>query len=165
LTLSHPPGAIKPFTALVGFFLNDLDSDWAGNFTVWPGGHHILERYFRAHKPDPDLKRGIPPVDLPEPLQLKVKAGDMVLAHYQLPHTNSANLSHAIRYAVYFRVHHADKPKDSPDVLKDIWKYWGWDKRMNLLGPGLTIVAIVKVRILSDCRFELEIVDPNIFLS
>ena len=117
-------GSIRPFTATAGFFLNDIETDWAGNFTVWPGTHLLFERYFKTHKPDPELKFGIPPVGLPKPVQLKLKAGDMILAHYQLAHTAASNLSKSVRYAVYFRIHHADKPKDSIDALTDIWKYW-----------------------------------------
>ena len=59
------PGSIRPFTAIAGFFLNDLDHDWCGNFTVWPGSHKLLENYFRNNKPDPDLKNGIPPGETP----------------------------------------------------------------------------------------------------
>jgi hypothetical protein len=118
------PGRITPFIALAGFFLNDIDQDNSGNFVVWPGTHRQFEKYFREHPADPELKLGIPPVDLPQPVQIKAKAGDMILAHYQLAHTASANLSQAIRYAIYIRMHHADRPKDSLDVLSDIWKYW-----------------------------------------
>jgi hypothetical protein len=118
------PRSIKPFIAIAGFFLNDIDQDNAGNFTVWPGTHRQFAKYFETHGHDPDLKLGVPPVDLPQPLQIKAKAGDMILAHYQLAHTAATNLSHAIRYAVYIRMHHADRPKDSLDVLTDIWKYW-----------------------------------------
>ena len=57
-------------------------------------------------------------------MQIKAKAGDMIFAHYQLAHTASTNINNAIRYAVYIRMHHADRPKDSLDVLTDIWKYW-----------------------------------------
>jgi hypothetical protein len=118
------PGSITPFIALAGFFLNDIDQDNAGNFAVWPGTHRQFAEYFEKHGADPELKLGIPPVDLPEPVQIKAKAGDMIFAHYQLAHTAAANISHAIRYAVYIRMHHADRPKDSLDVLTDIWKYW-----------------------------------------
>ncbi len=118
------PGRITPFIALAGFFLNDIDQDNCGNFTVWPGTHLQFADYFEKHGADPELKLGIPPVDLPEPLQIKAKAGDMIIAHYQLAHTAAANISEAIRYAVYIRMHHADRPKDSLDVLTDIWKYW-----------------------------------------
>jgi hypothetical protein len=118
------PGSIKPFIAIAGFFLNDIDQDNAGNFTVWPGSHRQFADYFNKHGADPELKLGIPPVDLPKPIQIKARAGDMIFAHYQLAHTAAANISHAIRYAVYIRIHHADRPKDSLDVLTDIWKYW-----------------------------------------
>jgi ectoine hydroxylase-related dioxygenase (phytanoyl-CoA dioxygenase family) len=118
------PGSIKPFIAIAGFFLNDIDQDNAGNFTVWPGTHRQFAKYFEKHGADPELKLGIPPVELPEPVQIKAKAGDMIFAHYQLAHTAATNFSHAIRYAVYIRMHHADRPKDSLDVLTDIWKYW-----------------------------------------
>lgn len=118
------PGSITPFIANTGFFLSDIDDDNSGNFTVWPGTHRLFASYFAEHGADPDLKLGIPPIDLPEPVQIKAKAGDMILAHYQLAHTATANISNSIRYAVYIRMHHADRPKDSLDVLTDIWKYW-----------------------------------------
>ena len=125
------PGAIFPFTAIAGFFLNDLDEEWSANFTVWPGTHRLFAEYFRTHKPDPDLKFGIPPVKLPEPVQLKVKAGDMILAHFQLAHDATANMSDSIRYAVYFRMNHSEHPKESLEVLSDIWRYWGGMKEFN----------------------------------
>jgi hypothetical protein len=75
-------------------------------------------------KVKPHIDSFQPSVDLPEPVQIKAKAGDMIFAHYQLAHTAAANLSQAIRYAVYIRMHHVDRPKDSLDVLTDIWKYW-----------------------------------------
>lgn len=118
------PGSIKPFIAIAGFLLNDIDQDNAGNFTVWPGTHRQFAEYFEKHGADPELKLGIPPVDLPQPVQIKAKAGDMIFAHYQLAHTAAANISSAIRYTVFIRMHHADRPKDSLDVLTDIWKYW-----------------------------------------
>lgn len=118
------PGRITPFIAIAGFFLNDIDEDNSGNFVVWPGTHQQFAKYFEKHGADPETKFGVPPVDLPTPLQIKAKAGDMILAHYQLAHTAAANISRDIRYAVYIRMHHADRPKDSLDVLTDIWKYW-----------------------------------------
>jgi hypothetical protein len=118
------PGSITLFIAIAGFFLNDINQDNSGNFTVWPRTHRQFEQYFKQNGADPDLKLGIPPVELPEPVQIKAKAGDMIFAHYQLDHTAAANISDAIRYAIYIRMHHADRPKDSLDVLTDIWKYW-----------------------------------------
>jgi hypothetical protein len=118
------PGTIKPFIAIAGFFLSDIDENNTGNLTVWPGTHRQFAKYFEKQGADPELKLGIPPVELPEPVQIRAKAGDMIFAHYQLAHNASTNLSQAIRYAVYIRIHHADRPKDSLDVLTDIWKYW-----------------------------------------
>jgi Protein involved in biosynthesis of mitomycin antibiotics/polyketide fumonisin len=123
-TQGEKTASIKPFIANVGFFLNDLDQENAGNFTVWPGTHRSFAEYFKKNIPDPNLKFGIPPIALPQPVQIKAKAGDMVIAHYQLAHTAATNFSQAVRYAVYIRMHHADRPKDSLDVLTDIWKYW-----------------------------------------
>lgn len=123
-SIDGKPGSITPFIALAGFFLNDVDLDNSGNFTVWPGTHRQFEKYFQKHGADPELKLGIPPIDLPKPVQIKAKAGDMIFAHYQLAHTAAANISEAVRYAVYIRMHHADRPKDSLDVLTEIWKYW-----------------------------------------
>jgi ectoine hydroxylase-related dioxygenase (phytanoyl-CoA dioxygenase family) len=105
------------------FWSNSLQ-DNAGNFMAWPGTHRQFAKYFEIHGADPELKLGIPPVDLPQPVQIKAKTGDMIFAHYQLAHAVAPNLSHAIRYAVYIRKHHADRPKDFLDVLIDIWKYW-----------------------------------------
>lgn len=118
------PGSIKPFIAIAGFFLSDLEEENSGNFTVWSGTHRKFAKYFTEHGADPELKLGIPPIELPQPVQIKAKAGDMIFAHYQLAHTAAANISQAVRYAVYIRMHHADRPKDSLDVLTDIWKYW-----------------------------------------
>ncbi|MBC7740997.1 MAG: phytanoyl-CoA dioxygenase family protein [Bdellovibrionaceae bacterium] len=123
-TQEETPGSILPFTAIVGIFLNDLDKDWSGNFTVWPGSHRLSEKYFQQHKPDSDLRFGIPPIKLPPPVQLKVKAGDMIFAHFQLAHDASMNLQEAIRYAVFFRMNHIEQPKDSIEVLSNIWRYW-----------------------------------------
>jgi hypothetical protein len=123
-SVSGNAGSIKPFIGIAGFFLNDIDQDNSGNFTVWPGTHRQFAAHFEKHGFDPELKFGVPPVDLPQPVQIKAKAGDMIFAHYQLAHTAAANISEAIRYAVYIRMHHADRPKDSLDVLTNIWKYW-----------------------------------------
>lgn len=130
------PGSITPFIAIAGFFLNDIDEENAGNFTVWPGTHRQFEKYFKEHGADPELKGGIPPVQLPPPVQIKAKAGDLILAHYQLAHTAAANISQAIRYAVYIRLHHADRPKDSLDVLTNIWKYWYGMTEIHPNAPG-----------------------------
>jgi hypothetical protein len=41
-----PGSEISNFTALVGVFLTTVDTEFAGNFTIWPGSHNRLEAYF-----------------------------------------------------------------------------------------------------------------------
>src|SRR5678815_1227883 len=70
-----PFGEIRNFTMLVGVFLSDVTGPYSGNFTVWPGTHTIFEEYFREHGPM-SLLDGMPKVEMPQPVQLNVKAGD-----------------------------------------------------------------------------------------
>jgi hypothetical protein len=133
-----PPGVIQHFTALVGAYLNDVSEDFAGNFTVWPGSHHRYEDYFRTHGPQ-TLLDGMPPVELPAPVQLRVSAGDAVLCHYQVGHGNAENHSPNIRYAVYFRLSHRDHDRERWDSMIDIWDEWeGMRDSVREQEPGRT---------------------------
>ena len=66
-----PGNALAPFTLLVGVFLSDVTKEFAGNFTVWPGSHLLLEKYFNERGPSARFE-GMPPVELGEPVQLCV---------------------------------------------------------------------------------------------
>ncbi len=116
-----PQGTIQNFTALVGVFLSDLPHPYAGNFTVWPGSHHLYERYFREHGPEA-LLQGMPPVDLPAPEQFLCRAGDAVLAHYLLAHGIAGNASPHIRYAIFFRLNHVEH--DPRRNMVEMWSEW-----------------------------------------
>ncbi|MDP9381783.1 MAG: phytanoyl-CoA dioxygenase family protein [Chloroflexota bacterium] len=118
-----PKGTIANFTALVGVLLSDLPGTHAGNFTVWPGTHHLYERYFREQGPQA-LLEGMPPVDLPEPVQVTGRAGDAVLVHYQLAHGIAGNGSPHIRYAIFFRLHHVNHESLHWECMTDIWQEW-----------------------------------------
>jgi hypothetical protein len=96
-----PEGTIYHFTALGAVFLSDAVLPNAGNFTVWPGSHRLLEEHFRKEGPA-SLLRGFPKVPLPAPEPVLVRAGDAVLAHYLLAHGIAPNVSPHIRYAVFF---------------------------------------------------------------
>lgn len=95
---------LETFTALVGVFLSKVDCDFAGNFTVWPGSHLILEEYFRQRGPQA-MYEGMPEVmheiALGTPEQIKCSPGDVVFC---LAHSATVNLSDNDRYAVYFRI-------------------------------------------------------------
>jgi len=117
-------GTLLSFTALAALYLNDVDEDWAGNFTIWPGSHRILENHFKDHIPTPSLSNGIPALDLPGPLKIKAKAGDLIFCHYQLAHAASISLSSNIRYALFFRIEHVDHFKQRITSMQDIWMEW-----------------------------------------
>ena|SRR5579883_56977 len=116
-------GTIMNFTALVGVILSDLPAENAGNFTVWPGTHRIFEKYFQEHGPLA-LLEGMPKVEMPKPVGVTGRAGDIVIAHYMLGHGASANISPHIRYGIFFRLWHKDQSRDSLETMTDLWKYW-----------------------------------------
>lgn len=116
-------GTLYHFTALAGVFLSDVDGSFEGNFTVWPGSHRVLERHFRSHGTD-ELLSGFPKLDLGAPRQLRARAGDVVLAHYQLAHGAAANLGPHIRYAVFFRLAHRSHDPRSTATMVDLWREW-----------------------------------------
>jgi len=118
-----PKGQILNFTMLLGIMLNDVSQPYSGNLTLWPGSHYLYEDYFRKHGWE-TLIGGMPPVDLPEPVQIMGNAGDIVLCHYQLGHTAAINVSPNIRYAIYFRLDHIDHERMKRDALTNIWLEW-----------------------------------------
>jgi hypothetical protein len=128
------PSTIFHFTALGGVFLNDVDEPFRGNFTVWPGTHLTLARHFAAHGTD-SLLTGFPPVALPAPRQLRARAGDVLLAHYQLAHGVAANLGPHVRYAVFFRLFHDAHDGASTATMTDPWREW---EGVRLGNPGLS---------------------------
>jgi ectoine hydroxylase-related dioxygenase (phytanoyl-CoA dioxygenase family) len=116
------PGQVAHFTLLAMVALSDVDADFRGNFTVWPGSHHLYEGYFRQHDPS-DMAAGTPQLDsLPAPLQTRVEAGDLLLAHYQLGHAAAPNHGPRVRYAVFFRLYHRDHDAADTSILADIWR-------------------------------------------
>lgn len=118
-----PEGTIQNFTALVGVLLSDLPNENAGNFTVWPGTHRQYEAYFKEHGAE-SLLDGMPPIKMPEPIQITGKAGDVIICHYQLAHGIGPNISPHIRYALFFRINHVDVKKDWKAPMEDIWMHY-----------------------------------------
>jgi hypothetical protein len=116
-------GKIYNHTILVGIFLTPVQSDFAGNFTVWPGSHYTYERYFRE-RGRRAMREPAPTPDIGEPVQIKCEAGDVVLAHYQLGHTAAVNTADFDRIAVYFRVWLHAVESDRWHYLTNIWDGW-----------------------------------------
>eukprot|EP01102_Stenamoeba_stenopodia_P009949 TRINITY_DN2958_c0_g1_i1.p2 TRINITY_DN2958_c0_g1~~TRINITY_DN2958_c0_g1_i1.p2 ORF type:complete len:299 (-),score=66.51 TRINITY_DN2958_c0_g1_i1:58-954(-) len=123
-------GQLYPFTMLVGVYLNDIQDEDAGNLVVYPGTHRTLAEYFSQdeHGPESFLETRMLYMTIPKPVQLKVKAGDVVFAHYLLLHSVSSNVSPNIRYAIYSRVF--SKLQDQHDAeekyksMKHVWIDW-----------------------------------------
>ncbi len=118
-----PSGTLATFTCLVGVFLNDCETQTAGNLIVWPGTHRLYQKHFQEHGPQ-SLFNGMPPVELPSPVTLVPRAGDVVFVHHLVGHSVAANLSPHIRYACYFRLSHVNHEAEKWLAMTDIWRHW-----------------------------------------
>ena len=70
--------------------------------------------------------RGIMPLGgrLPKPVPVTGRAGDIVLAHYQMAHAVSPNLSGDIRYMCFFRLSVRGLANHRVESMLDIWRDW-----------------------------------------
>ncbi len=116
-------GKIYNHTVLVGVFLTPVRSEFAGNFTVWPGSHYVYENYFRERGPQA-MSEPAPVPEIGEPVQLMCEVGDVVLAHYQLGHSAAVNTSDVDRIAIYFRVWLRSMESNRWHYLTNIWDGW-----------------------------------------
>ena len=119
-------GVVRNFTLLLGVMLSDVLEPFSGNFTVWPGTHHRMQRYFRDHGVN-SLQGGDVGglgLRLPKPAPVLGHAGDIVLAHYQVAHTASPNLSGDIRYMCFFRLAVRNLGSHRVASMLDIWRDW-----------------------------------------
>ncbi|HSI84628.1 MAG: phytanoyl-CoA dioxygenase family protein [Candidatus Methylacidiphilales bacterium] len=128
-----PKGELFNFTASLGVFLSDITDVNMGNYTVWPGSHHIFAEYLREMGPR-TLLNGFPVLELPAPYQITLKAGDIVLSHYLLAHGTAPNISQHIRYACFFRLYREEHAKIKWDSITDT--LIGWDGVREALGMG-----------------------------
>ena len=116
-------GKIYNHTVLVGVFLTPVRSEFAGNFTVWPGSHNVYEKYFRERGPRA-MSEPPPAPEIGEPVQLMCGVGDVVLAHYQLGHSAAVNTADLDRIAIYFRVWLRAMESNRWHYLTNIWDGW-----------------------------------------
>lgn len=116
-------GKIYNHTILVGVFLTAIPSSFAGNFTVWPGSHHVYESYFRERGPRA-MGESMPRPEIGHPVQLMCGIGDVVLAHYQVAHTAAVNTADFDRIAVYFRIWLRAVEVNRWHYLTNIWEGW-----------------------------------------
>ena len=119
-------GEVRSFTMLLGIMLSDVPAAFSGNFTAWPGTHRSMERFFRAHGVNSLDGGHVMPLGLrlPKPVPVTGKAGDIVLAHYQVAHNISPNLSGDIRYMCFFRLSVRGLADHRVESMLDIWRDW-----------------------------------------
>ena len=116
-------GKIYNHTVTVGVFLTPTRNAFAGNFTVWPGSHHVYEHYFRERGPRA-MSEPMPTPEIGEPVQLMCEVGDVVLAHYQLGHNAAVNTSDFDRIAIFFRIFLRAMESNRWHYLTNIWEGW-----------------------------------------
>lgn len=120
---------ITRYTFCAGVVLSDVTAKNRGNFLAFPGTHRLIAAKFKENGLDA-LRGGVArSVDLPEPVQVHAKAGDVILFHFQTAHDKARNDGPEIRYMAYFRFWHIDAWHDkSPAYLEraltDIWLEW-----------------------------------------
>lgn len=107
------------FTLLAGILMSDQAEEDSGNLWIWPGTHLAHAAYFRER--GPQAYCAYPDIDLPEPVQLVGRAGDLLLAHYLLGHNIGGNTSQATRRALYFRISKRGHEDHRAEFLQDVW--------------------------------------------
>jgi hypothetical protein len=106
LTPPEESGRPGTFTLLAGIFLTDQPEMEMGNIWVWPGTHHAIGAHLRARGADAlmDAAKRYPSVELPPPIAVLGRAGDLLLAHYLSGHNSSGNESKHMRQVLYYRL-------------------------------------------------------------
>ncbi len=111
----------RGFTTLCVVLLDDVPEPHWGNFTVWPGSHHLVADALRTRGIE-SLSEGTPDVGDPgPPLMITGKQGDVVLAHYLTLHSVAPHIGPRIRYATIFRIRHVDVSKNGEAAYTDKW--------------------------------------------
>jgi hypothetical protein len=114
---------LSGFAVLWGLALSDVPEGNMGNLLVYPGTHHVLAKVFAEKGPywffdsakGEKQTEALPPLDTkPEaadgkPVQVCLKAGDVVLAHPWLAHGIGTNNTAQPRLAVYARLRSVDR--------------------------------------------------------
>ena len=112
----------RGFTCFGIIYLADVPEPYSGNFTVWPGSHHVYEGYLKGEGIE-ILSKGQPHIDQPGPPDMITgQAGDLILAHFLVYHCASPNASANIRYATIARMSHVDCASNGNDCFTDIWR-------------------------------------------
>jgi Phytanoyl-CoA dioxygenase (PhyH) len=115
------------FTMLAGLLLSDQLTDDGGNLWVWPGTHRRHAAFFAEYGAGHGAEAfaaaaGYPDVELPEPVQIHGRRGDVLLAHYLLGHNIGGNRTERTRRALYWRLRAPGHVGRWADCLTDPWR-------------------------------------------
>lgn len=119
-------GQVYAFTILAAVFLSAVPEGCHGNFTVWPGTHLAMARWFRHHGTTVDdaavvYAESARLAASATPVTVAAQPGDVVLAHHLLVHTVAPHAGPDIRYAVFFRLRVLPWDEREDRVLIDPW--------------------------------------------
>jgi hypothetical protein len=110
------------FTLLAGLLLNDQVTSDGGNLWVWPGTHHRHAAFFAGRGTGAFADAGgYPDIELPQPMQIRGRRGDVLLAHYLLGHNIGGNQSRRTRRALYWRLRIPGHASRWAECLTDPW--------------------------------------------
>jgi Phytanoyl-CoA dioxygenase (PhyH) len=124
----YQPGQAIPgtFTMLAGLLLTGQETSDGGNLWVWPGTHLGHARFFARRGPGAFASAaGYPDIELPEPVQVHGRRGDVLLAHYLLGHNIGGNVSGRVRQALYWRLRAPGHEDRWAECLADPWRDYG----------------------------------------
>ena len=125
-----------PFSALVSVALSDALTEDAGNFTVFPASHRVINALIAEHGERHIFGKGAERPALTivssqtttsttaaeeiriKPVMLKVEAGDAVFVHPLLAHRIGINYTSSIRHALFFRITHSDHERLRENLLR-----------------------------------------------
>ena len=108
------------FTLLAGVMVSDQVAENTGNLWVWPGTHLAHARHFRERGAGTFC--AYPDIELPSPVQVTGRAGDLLLAHYLLGHNIGGNFaSETVRRMLYFRITRDGHEHRREAFLRDAW--------------------------------------------
>eukprot|EP01088_Endostelium_zonatum_P014279 TRINITY_DN3067_c0_g1_i1.p1 TRINITY_DN3067_c0_g1~~TRINITY_DN3067_c0_g1_i1.p1 ORF type:complete len:480 (-),score=92.18 TRINITY_DN3067_c0_g1_i1:55-1494(-) len=118
------PGKVHNFNILVGVYLNDVEGENRGNLALFPESHIAAAEYFKSNDPVTKANGGHLPITVKKPVQMEVKAGDVIFSHYLTSHTVAVNVSPHVRYALYFRIKakSADGDNGSFESMKNLFR-------------------------------------------
>jgi len=100
----------ESFSLLAGVLLTDQSETQTGNLWVWPGSHLAHSRLF--HERGTDALRATwghvtmldPPFPIGDPVEVRGRRGDLLLAHFLTGHNGGGNTGNQVRRTIYYRL-------------------------------------------------------------